>query len=174
MRNRLKCSLNRISTSIILSMLLIGIVSSIPSPLNAQTMTNNSNPVLNIKEGVSSGDVSHNSAVIWSRANNDSLMYVIYDNNSAFSHSNLKIKEVNNSTDFAGKIKIDELYSNTKYFYKVWFSSNDNRSNSSNSSSIVGSFRTSPSPSATGPCPPGPRSPVRRPRRRRAPTRAAT
>ena len=152
MRNRLKCSLNRISTSIILSMLLIGIVSSIPSPLNAQTMTNNSNPVLNIKEGVSSGDVSHNSAVIWSRANNDSLMHVIYDNNSAFSHSNLKIKEVNNSTDFAGKIKIDELHSNTKYFYKVWFSSNDNLTNSS---SIVGSFRTAPSPSSSGSTRPG-------------------
>src|SRR6187401_2552811 len=99
MRNRLKCSLNRISTSIILSMLLIGII-SIPSSLNAQTTTNNSNPVLNIKEGVSSGDVSHNSAVIWSRANNDSLMHVIYDNNSAFSHPNLKIKSVNNNTDY--------------------------------------------------------------------------
>ena len=39
------------------------------------------------------------------------------------------------------------LYSNTKYFYKVWFSSNDNRTNSS---SIVGSFRTAPSPSSSG------------------------
>ena len=147
MRDRLRCSLNRISSSIILSILLIGIISSIPSPLNAQTTTNNSNPVLNIKECVSSGDVSHNSALIWSRANNDSLMHVIYDNNSAFSDPNLKIKAVNNSTDYAGKIKIDELHSNTKYFYKVWFSSNDNRTNSS---SIVGSFRTSPSPSSSG------------------------
>ena len=77
MRNRLKCSLNRISPSIILFMLLIGIINSTSSPLNAQTTTNNSNPVLNIKKGVSSGDVSHNSAVIWSRANNDSLMHVI-------------------------------------------------------------------------------------------------
>ena len=111
MGNRLKCSLNRISSSIILSMLLFGIISSIPSsPLNAQTTTNNSNPVLDIKEGVSSGDVSHNSAVIWSRANNESLMHVIYDNNSAFSHPNLKIKAVNNSTDYAGKIKIDKLH----------------------------------------------------------------
>lgn len=147
MCNRLNCSLSRISSSIILPVLLIGIISSIPSPLNAQTTTNNSNSVLNIKEGVSSGDVSHNSAVIWSRANNDSLMHVIYDNNSAFSHPNLKIKAVNNSTDYAGKIKIDELHSNTKYFYKVWFSSNDNRTNGS---SIVGSFRTAPSPSSSG------------------------
>ena len=118
MRNRLKCSLNRISSSIILSILLVEIISSIPSSsLNAQTTTNNSNPVLNTKEGVSSGDVTHNSAVIWSRANNDSLMHVIYDNNSAFSDPNLRIKAVNNSTDYAGKIKIDELHSNTKYFY---------------------------------------------------------
>ena len=147
MHNRLKCSLNRISSSIILTILLIGIISSTPSSLNAQTTTNNSNPALSIKESVSSGDVNHNSAVIWSRANNNSLMHVIYDNNLAFSHPNLKIKGVNSSTDFAGKIKIDELHSNTKYFYKVWFSSNDNRTNSS---SIVGSFRTAPSPTSSG------------------------
>ena len=116
MRDRLRCSLNRISSSIILSILLIGIISSIPSPLNAQTTTNNSNPVLNIKEGVSSGDVSHNSALIWSRANNDSLMHVIYDNNSAFSHPNLKIKAVNNSTDYTGKIKVDESILKYKIF----------------------------------------------------------
>ena len=84
MHNRLKCSLNRISSSIIFTILLIGIISSHPSSLNAQTTTNNSNPVLSIKEGVSSGDVNHNSAVIWSRANNNSLMHVIYDNNSVF------------------------------------------------------------------------------------------
>jgi len=132
-------------------MLLVGIIiiiiSILSSSLNAQTTTNNSNPVLKIKEGVSSGDVSHNSAVIWSRANIDSLMHVIYENNSAFSDPNLKIKAVDNSTDYAGKINIDELHPNTKYFYKVWFSSNDNRTNSS---SIVGSFRTAPSPSSSG------------------------
>ena len=64
-------------------------------------------------------------------------MHVIYDNNSAFSDPNLKIKAVNNTTDYSGKIKIDELHSNTKYFYKVWFSSNDNRTNSS---SIAGAL----------------------------------
>ena len=57
MRNRLKCSLNRIFSSIILSMLITGIISSIQasSSLDAQTTTNNSNPVLNINEGISSG-----------------------------------------------------------------------------------------------------------------------
>ena len=62
------------------------------------------------------GDVSHNSAVIWSRASYDSVMHVIYDNNSAFSHPNLKIKAVNNSTDYAGKIKINELTLKYKIF----------------------------------------------------------
>lgn len=147
MSNRLKYLLNRISSSIILSILIIGIISSIPSPLNAQSTTNNSDPALSIKDGISSGDVTHNSAIIWSRANNDSLMHVIYDNDSAFSYPILKIKAVNSSTDYAGKIKIDELYSNTKYFYKVWFSSYDNRTNSS---SIVGSFRTAPTPTFSG------------------------
>lgn len=92
MHNKLQRSLNGISSLMILSILLIANITGVQSPLYAQTTTNNSNSVLSIKEGVSSGDVSQNSAVVWSRANNDSLMHVIYDNNSAFSHPNSKIK----------------------------------------------------------------------------------
>jgi len=140
----LQYSINRLLSSILLSILVIGNICNIPSQLHGQT-TNN--PTLSINEGVSSGDVTYKSAMIWSRANNQSIMHIKYDNNSAFLHANSRIKWVDNTTDFAGKIKIDDLKPNTKYFYKVWFSSTDNRTNSS---AIVGSFRTAPIPISTG------------------------
>jgi alkaline phosphatase D len=136
--------INPLLSSILLSILVIGNTSNIPLQVHGQT-TNN--PILTLNEGLSSGDVTHRSAMIWSRANNQSIMHLKYDNNSAFLHPNSKIKWVDNSTDFAGKIKIDDLKPNTKYFYKVWFSSPDNRTNSS---AIVGSFRTAPYANSTG------------------------
>src|SRR6266508_5327433 len=136
-------SIYRLLSSMLLSILVIGNIgniTNIPSQLHGQT-TNN--PTLFINEGVSSGDVTYKSAMIWARVNNQSIMHIKYDNNSAFLHPNSTIKRVDNTTDFAGKIKIDDLKPNTKYFYKVWFSSADNLTNSS---AILGNFRTAPNP----------------------------
>jgi alkaline phosphatase D len=144
MHIRLQYSMNRLLSSILLSILVIGNIIIIPSQLHGQTALN---PTLTINEGVSSGDVTHKSAIIWSRTNNESIMHMQYDNNSAFLHPNSKIKGVDNTTDFAGIIKIDDLKPNTKYFYKVWFSSADNRTHSS---ATVGSFRTAPDPISSG------------------------
>jgi alkaline phosphatase D len=144
MHIRLQYSINRLLSSILLSILVISNTIIIPCQLYGRTAIN---PTLNINEGVSSGDVTHKSAIIWSRANNESVMHMQYDNNSAFLHPNSRIKGVDNTTDFAGIIKIDDLKPNTKYFYKVWFSSSDNRTNSS---AIVGSFRTAPNPASSG------------------------
>lgn len=146
-QNEVQYSINRLLSSMLLSILVIGNIgniSNIPSQLHGQT-TNN--PTLSINEGISSGDVTYNSAMIWARVNNQSIMHIKYDNNSAFLHPNSTLKRVDNTTDFAGKIKIDDLNPNTKYFYKVWFSSTDNRTNSS---AIVGSFRTAPNPNSSG------------------------
>ena len=150
-RIEVQYSINRLLSSMLLLMLLsilvisnIGNISNIPSQVHGQT-TNN--PTLSINEGLSSGDVTYKSAMIWARVSNQSIMHVKYDNNSAFLHPNSTIKRVDNTTDFAGKIKIDALNPNTKYFYKVWFSSTDNRTNSS---AIVGSFRTAPNPNSSG------------------------
>ena len=142
--NRLQSGLIRAFPSILLSILVISNSSNLPSQLYGQTANN---PILTINEGVASGDVTYKSAMIWSRVNNQSIMHIKYDNNSEFLHPNSAIKRVDNITDLAGKIKVDDLRPNTKYFYKVWFSSSDNRTNSS---AILGSFRTAPNPNSTG------------------------
>ncbi|HEY7226976.1 MAG TPA: alkaline phosphatase D family protein [Nitrososphaeraceae archaeon] len=142
--NRLQSGIIQAFPSIFLSILVISNASNIPSQLHGQTINN---PILTINEGVASGDVTYKSAMIWSRANNQSIMHVKYDNNSEFLHPNSAIKWVDNKTDLVGKIKVDDLRPNTKYFYKVWFSSSDNRTKSS---AILGSFRTAPNPNSSG------------------------
>lgn len=119
-------------------------IGNILPQIYGQTLNNSS---LGIQEGISSGDITDHSAIIWSRANQQSIMHIEYNNNSLSSHQDSKIKWVDNTTDFTGHIKLDELASNTKYLYRVWFSSTDNHINSS---SIVGSFRTAPDSNSSG------------------------
>ena len=107
----------------------------------------NSNKLF-ITDGIASGDVTNNSAIIWSRTNAQALMHVQYDTNSSFSHAkSSKTPLVDNSTDFAGHIKLDSLSPDTLYYYRVWFSpASDNMSDSSkgslSSDTKTGSFRT--------------------------------
>ena len=144
MQDRIPSSLNQICLMIFLGILLIGIISNISSEVYGKTSTNDS---LSIMEGVSSGDVTHDSAIIWSRINNQSFMHVTYDDNPSFFHPNSAVKPVDNTTDFTGKVKIKDLEPNSIYYYKVWFSSINNRTNSS---TIVGSFKTAPNPHSSG------------------------
>ncbi len=108
------------------------------SNINAQ---DNADQGLKILQGIASGDVNENSAVIWSRVNLPSLMHVEYSNNSLFSYADSRVKWVNNATDFTGTIKLGNLTEATQYFYRVWFSSTDNRFTSS---SMKGTFKTAP------------------------------
>jgi alkaline phosphatase D len=140
---RLQSGIIQVFPSILLSILVISNAINLPSQLRGQTTYN---PILTIDGGVASGDVTYKSAMIWSRVNNQSIMHIKYDNNSEFTHPNSAIKWVNNKTDLAGKIKVDNLRPNTKYFYQVWFSSPDN---GTNSSAVLGSFRTAPNPSSS-------------------------
>jgi alkaline phosphatase D len=94
--------------------------------------------------GVASGDVTDHSAIVWSRANKESLMQVQYDNDSNFSsaiqHSQTQI--VNKSTDYAGHIKLNNLTSNTVYYYRIQFS--DLANPSIKSEMVTGKFKTAP------------------------------
>ena len=135
--NRLQFGLIQLFPSILLLILVISNAINLPSYIHGQT-ANDSKLTIN---GVASGDVTYKSAMIWSRINNQSIMHTKYDNNSEFTHSNSTVKWVDNKTDLAGEIKVYNLRPNTKYFYKVWFSSSNN---GVNSSAVLGSFRTAP------------------------------
>jgi len=101
---------------------------------------------LNITHGVASGDVTNSSAIIWSRANENAIMDVEFSNNKNMQSPVLVTQPVNQSSDFTGHIKIDNLNPDTIYFYRVWFSGNNLSNNASiHSSYVKGTFKTAPS-----------------------------
>jgi alkaline phosphatase D len=113
---------------------------------------NNINKLV-ITDGIASGDVTDNSAIVWSRANAQALMHVQYDSNLSFLHAKSKTLLVDKITDFAGHVKLDSLSPDTLYHYRIWFSSATSDDNAKESLStpsptrsdfMIGSFRTAP------------------------------
>jgi alkaline phosphatase D len=115
-----------------------------------------------ITHGIASGDVTDQSAIIWSRVNDQSAqMNVEYDTNVNFTNPLRKTAQANSTTDFTAHAKLDGLKPDTQYYYRVWFAPSDieNNSTSSNnnlsiSSDIseqveIGTFRTAPSSNMT-------------------------
>jgi alkaline phosphatase D len=106
-----------------------------------------------ISHGIASGDVTNDSAVIWSRSNQEAQMHVEYDTNSNFSQPKLTNATTlgNQTTDYTLQVKLEGLIPDTLYYYRVWFSTppltQANKTTSSASDILTGSFRTSPSAS---------------------------
>ena len=82
---------------------------------------------LAINYGIASGDVTSDSAVIWSRVNGSSQMHVEYDNTSSFPHPKNQVTTVNETTDFTGHIRLDNLNPDSPYYYRVRFSAIGNK-----------------------------------------------
>ena len=105
---------------------------------------------LGITHGVASGDVTNDSAVIWSRANGEAEMHVEYDTDANFSHptSVQSLLPANQTTDYTGHVKLKDLSPDALYYYRVWFvSAHGNKTESQISDTLTGSFRTSPNTS---------------------------
>ena len=97
----------------------------LPSYLAFAQNNNDSNKLI-ITDGIASGDVTDNSAIIWSRANAQAQMHVQYDTSASFSHAkSLKTSLVDKSTDFAGHIKLDSLSPDTLYYPSDGLDDND-------------------------------------------------
>ena len=73
--------------------------------------TENSPPSFTVTEGIASGDVTNDSAIIWSRVNKLSNMHVEFANNTSFINSKSETKLVDQNTDFTGNIKLNNLRS---------------------------------------------------------------
>jgi alkaline phosphatase D len=136
---RKRCSFPSILL-LVLSLVFIAALTALydASRIYGEDSTNSS---LTITHGIASGDVTDNSALIWSRGNLPSVMHVEFSDDALFSNSDSNIKWVDNATEFTGAIKLQNLTAATKYFYRVWFSSTDNHINST---SISGTFKTAP------------------------------
>jgi alkaline phosphatase D len=116
-----------------------------------------------ITHGIASGDVTDQSAVIWSRVNDQpAQMNVEYDSNANFTNPLSKTAQANSTTDFTAHAKLEGLKPDTQYYYRVWFTGLDivNNTNSSTNSNLsvspntaeqveVGTFRTAPSSNMT-------------------------
>jgi alkaline phosphatase D len=112
-----------------------------------------------ISHGIASGDVTNQSAIVWSRVNDQpAQMNVEYDTNANFSNPLSKAAQANSTTDFTAQAKLDGLKPDTQYYYRVWFSPSNivNNTNSDTSNDLsatsdiaeqfeVGTFRTAPS-----------------------------
>jgi alkaline phosphatase D len=115
--------------------------------------TENNSDSLVINQGVASGDVTDDSAVVWSRSNREAQMHVEYDTNSNFSQPRSTDATTlgNQTTDYTSHVKLEGLSPDTLYYYRVWFStpssSQANENGALISNTLTGSFRTAPDPS---------------------------
>ena len=106
-----------------ISILALNNIALLSYPALAQNNNIINTNKLSITDGIASGDVTDHSAIIWSRANTQALMHVQYDTTLSFSHPKSTMVSVNQTTDFAGHVKLDSLSPDTVYYYRVWFSS---------------------------------------------------
>ncbi len=95
-----------------------------------------------VTHGIALGDVRDNSAVIWSRTDRQAIMHVIVQGEGG--HTPIyKTTEVNAESDFTGKVYINGLRPDTKYSYRVWFSS-DKQARTIPNKAVRGIFHTAP------------------------------
>jgi alkaline phosphatase D len=115
------------------------------------------NKSFEITHGVASGEITNDSAVIWSRSNREAQMQVEYDISSDF----LQPKSLNSTslanqmTDYTARAMLEGLKPDTAYYYRVWFSRSNLYQDNSNSTllsdSLSGTFRTAPAPDHSSP-----------------------
>ena len=143
-------------TIVVIVIFLFSVLNNILLFYPVYAQNNNNIAKLAITNGVASGDVTDDSAVIWSRANTQAHMHVQYDTNLHFSHpKSITAISVNQTTDFAGHVKLNSLSPNTIYYYRVWFTNfvNNNKESMTAAAeaavlpianSMTGTFRTAP------------------------------
>lgn len=111
---------------------------AMPGLIRAQTR-----PVLT--HGIQSGDVAHDGAVIWGRADRDAEMLVEWSTSDSFRDArSVPGLPVGAPTDNTGKMVLTGLPSDQDIFYKVTFA---DLSDGTRSEPLVGHFRTAPNAS---------------------------
>lgn len=95
-----------------------------------------------VTHGVAAGDVTSNSAVIWSRANTESTMHVLVagKNGKWAMHKRVRVTAAD---DFTGKLMLTGLSADTEYHYRVWFGDEEAYSGKKRRS-VSGHFKTAP------------------------------
>jgi alkaline phosphatase D len=96
-------------------------------------------------QGVASGDVGHDRAIIWSRCDRPAQMIVAWASTTEFTEPNwVRGPAVVEASDFTGKVDLRGLPPGAKIFYRVQFQ--DLRDLKNYSEPAVGTFVTPPRP----------------------------
>jgi alkaline phosphatase D len=114
----------------------MGMSLAMPSLSRAQ-----SRPMLT--HGVQAGDVAHDGAMIWARADRESQMMLEWSTTDSFANvQRVAALSVGDPTDFAGKIALSGLPSDQDIFYRVLMV--DLADLNATSEPVIGRFRTAP------------------------------
>ncbi|MBU0643049.1 MAG: PhoD-like phosphatase N-terminal domain-containing protein, partial [Alphaproteobacteria bacterium] len=96
-----------------------------------------------ITHGVQSGDVAHDGAMIWARADRESKMMVEWSTTDTFANATrVQPLSVGDTSDFTGKMLLEGLPSDQDIFYRVAMA--DLSDTNSVSEAVTGHFRTAP------------------------------
>ncbi|MEZ5772284.1 MAG: alkaline phosphatase D family protein [Defluviimonas denitrificans] len=96
-----------------------------------------------ITHGVQSGDVAHDGAVIWARADREAKMMIEWATTEGFADATrVQPLDVGAPTDFTGKLLLDGLPSDQDIFYRVTM--RDLADANATSEPVTGHFRTAP------------------------------
>ncbi len=90
--------------------------------------------------GVAVGDVTDDSAVVWSRAGRPGIMHVVAT--SKYGKESYETTKVKEGDDFTGQVKLKKLKSDTTYNYRVWFT--EEIHSDKGSDVVYGKFKTAP------------------------------
>lgn len=97
-----------------------------------------------IHSGVQSGDITKNSAIIWSRSDRAAQMVVEYSTTESFKKSKKILGGIaTGNTDFTARLDLAKLPAGQKIFYRVAFQ--DIQDSKIISAPVTGSFDTAPS-----------------------------
>ncbi len=95
-----------------------------------------------LTHGVQSGDVAHDGAVIWARADREANMMVEWSTTESFANAHqVQPLSVGTPTDFSGKLALQGLPSDQDIFYRVTMA---DLSDNTPSEPVSGHFRTAP------------------------------
>jgi alkaline phosphatase D len=106
-----------------------------------------------VTHGVAVGEVTTQSAIVWSRSDRDSTMHIALTGPGAGPERSV---QVSYKSDFTGKVLLRDLKADTVYRYKVWFTetASETKENDKDPPAVEthesgeGSFRTAPEPAS--------------------------
>jgi alkaline phosphatase D len=97
----------------------------------------------NIPYGVASGDITSNSAIVWSRTDRPARMIVDYATTESFRNPKRLISgNISDTSDYTARVNLSYLPPGQQIFYRVTFEDLNNRT--IYSAPVTGTFRTPP------------------------------